>query len=111
MKTKIVIGSRCSKLALIQADSTAAKIREINPGIEVSVCQIVTKGDRNRHIQLDRINGSGVFVKELEEALLDGQIDLAVHSLKDMPTQIPPGLYLAAVTESVDPSDVLVSRG
>ncbi len=111
MKTKIVVGSRGSELALIQAESTAAKIRETNPGIEVSLCQIVTRGDRNHHTQLDSIEGSGVFVKELEEALLDGRIDLAVHSLKDMPTQIPSGLYLAAVSERNDPRDVLVSRG
>ncbi len=110
-RRKIIVGSRGSKLALIQAESVAAKIREKNPDIEISISQIVTKGDRNRHIQLDRMAGIGIFVKELEEALLDGRIDLAVHSLKDMPTQIPSGLYLATVTERLDPRDVLVSRG
>lgn len=111
MSRKIVVGSRGSPLALIQTGSVVAKIREANPGIEVSVCQIATKGDREPHIQLDAIEGSNIFVKELEEALLEGRIDLAVHSLKDMPTQIPSGLYLAAVTERVDPRDVLISRG
>jgi len=105
------VGSRGSKLALIQADSVVAKIRETNPDIEVSMSQIVTKGDRNRHIQLDHMAGIGVFVKELEEALLDGRIDLAIHSLKDLPTTIPSGLCLAAVIERLDPRDVLVSRG
>jgi len=110
MKTKIVVGSRGSKLALIQAESVVAKIKEVNPHLQISISKIVTKGDRNRHTQLDQIDSVGVFVKELEEALLDGRIDLAVHSLKDMPTQIPPGLFLAAVTERFDPREVLVSR-
>jgi len=111
MSRRIIVGSRGSKLALIQAESVAAKIRETNPDIEVSISQIVTKGDRNRHVQLEQMVGIGVFVKELEEALLDGRINLAVHSLKDLPTQIPSGLYLAAVTERLDPRDVLISRG
>ncbi len=110
MKRKLIVGSRGSRLALIQSESVAAKIREINPHLEVGTSKIVTKGDRNRHTQLDHFADIGVFVKELEEALLDGRIDLAVHSLKDMPTQIPQGLYLAAVTERLDPRDVLVSR-
>ena len=110
MRTKIVVGSRGSKLALIQAESVVARIKEVNPYLEVSLSKIATRGDRNRHTQLDRLAGVGVFVKELEEALLDGRIDLAVHSLKDMPTQINQGLYLVAVTERLDPRDVLVSR-
>ncbi len=108
---RIVVGSRGSKLALIQVESVVARIREANPDIEVSISQIVTKGDRNHHVQLDSMADIGVFVKELEEALLNGQIDLAVHSLKDMPTEIPSGLRLAAVTERLDPRDVLVSMG
>ncbi len=110
MRMKVVIGSRGSKLAMIQAESVAAKIREANPQIEVSVSRIVTEGDRDRRTQLDHMEGIGVFVKELEEALLDGRIDLAVHSLKDMPTEIPQGLTLAAVIKRLDPRDVLVSR-
>ncbi len=110
MKRKIVVGSRGSKLALIQAESVVAKIRKANPSLEVNISQIVTKGDRNRQTRFDQMDGVGVFVKELEEALLDGRIDLAVHSLKDMPTEIPQGLHLAAVTERLDPRDVLVSR-
>ena len=111
MRKRIVVGSRGSKLALIQTESVVAKIREANPHIEVVISKIITKGDRNRHIQLDHMAGIGVFVKELEETLLSGRIDLAVHSLKDMPTQIPSGLCLAAVTERLDPRDVLISRG
>ena len=111
MSRRIVIGSRGSKLALIQTESVVTRIRETNPDIEVSISQIVTKGDRNRHVQLDSMADIGIFVKELEEALLNGQIDLAVHSLKDMPTEILSGLRLAAVTERLDPRDVLVSMG
>ncbi len=110
MKRKIVVGSRGSKLALIQAESVVAKIRKANPSLEVNISQIVTKGDRNHQTRFDQMDGVGVFVKELEEALFDGRIDLAVHSLKDMPTEIPQGLHLAAVTERLDPRDVLVSR-
>jgi len=110
-RRKIILGTRGSKLALIQAESVVARIRGATPHFEVTISKIVTKGDRNRHVQLDRVAGVGVFVKELEEAMLSGRIDLAVHSLKDMPTQIPEGLCLAAVTERLDPRDVLVSRG
>ena len=107
--SKIIVGSRGSKLALIQAESVVAKIREANPHLEISLRKIVTSGDRNRRVQLDRI-GVAVFVKELEEALLDGRIDIAVHSLKDVPTALPQGLCLLAVTERLDPRDVLISR-
>lgn len=110
MRTKIVVGSRGSKLALIQAESVVTKIREANPRLQVSISKIVTHGDRNRRTQLDRMAGVGVFVKELEEALLDGRIDLAVHSLKDMPAEISQGLSLVAVTERLDPRDALVSN-
>ena len=110
MKTNIVIGSRGSKLALLQTELVAAKIREINPHLKVSISKVVTKGDRDRRTQLDRMAGEGIFVKELEEALLDGRIDLAVHSLKDMPTEIPQGLCLLGVTRRDDPRDVLVAR-
>jgi len=109
MRTRIVIGSRGSRLALIQAESVAVTIRKANPHLEVSISLIVTSGDRDRHTPLDRI-GVGVFVKELEAALLEGRVDIAVHSLKDVPTDIPQGLCLLAVTERLDPRDVLVAR-
>ena len=109
MRTSIVVGSRGSRLALIQTESVVAKIREVNPCLEVSIRRIVTAGDRDHHTRLDRI-GVAVFVKELEEALLDNRIDIAVHSLKDVPTEIPSGLRLLAVTERLDPRDVLVAR-
>ena len=111
MRKRIVIGSRSSKLALIQTESVVNSIREVNPDIEVSILHIMTKGDKNRHIDLNQMAGIGIFVTELEEYLLDGRIDIAVHSLKDMSTIIPVGLHIAAVPERVDPRDVLVSRG
>lgn len=110
MRRKLIVGSRSSKLAAIQTESVVTKIREANPDLEVSISKIVTKGDRNRRTQLDRMAGIGVFVKEIEEALLDGRIDIAVHSLKDVPTEMPQELCLLAVTERLDPRDVLVSR-
>jgi hydroxymethylbilane synthase len=109
-RAKIVIGSRGSKLALIQANSVAAKIKEINPGVRVEISEIVTTGDRNHDTQLDNMGGDGVFVKELEEALLSGRIDIAVHSLKDVPVDLPPKLCLLGTTERLDPRDVLISR-
>ena len=109
MRTEIVVGSRGSRLALVQTESVIARIREVYPKLEVSLKKIVTTGDRDRHTQLDRI-GVAVFVKELEEALLDKRIDLAVHSLKDLPTDIPQGLSLLAVTERLDPRDALVAK-
>ena len=109
MRTRIVVGSRGSRLALVQIESVIAKIREANPHLEVSLRKIVTAGDRDRHTKLDRI-GVAVFVKELEEALLDGRIDLAVHSLKDVPTEVPQGLSLLAVAERLDPRDALVAK-
>jgi hydroxymethylbilane synthase len=110
LRKHIIIGSRGSRLALIQAESVLPQLKETNPHLKFSLSKIVTEGDRNRRLSLDRMAGVGVFVKELEAALLDGRIDLAVHSLKDLPTEIPGGLYLAAVVERLDPRDILVSR-
>jgi hydroxymethylbilane synthase len=109
MKGKIVVGTRGSRLALIQTELVVDKLKLIHLGLEIDMEKIVTAGDRDRRTYLDRI-GTDVFVKELEEALLDGRIDLAVHSLKDVPTDIPQGLALVAVIEREDPRDVLVAK-
>ena len=111
MKTSIIVGSRGSKLALIQTEQFVAGLKKANPHLEFSISRIVTGGDRDVHKQFDAVEGSGVFVKELETALLDGKIDLAVHSLKDMPVDLPPGLCLSAIPKRVDPRDVLISAG
>ncbi|MBI2859936.1 MAG: hydroxymethylbilane synthase [Chloroflexi bacterium] len=110
MRERIVIGSRGSKLAMVQAHSVADRLRKRHPHLEITIERVKTYGDRATHVSLERMGGIGVFVKELEEALLDGRIDLAVHSLKDVPTEMPEGLYLAAVPERLDPCDVLVAR-
>jgi len=108
-RKKLVIGTRSSKLALWQANYIAECIRTEYPEIEVSLLHIMTTGDKILDVPLAKIGGKGLFTKEIENAMLNGEIDLAVHSLKDMPTQLPPGLLLAAITERVDPGDALIS--
>jgi len=95
---KITIGTRGSKLAVIQAQWVLTKLREATPGLEANLVKITTRGDRDSGTALDKFAGQGVFVKELEKSLIDGEIDLAVHSLKDLPTEIQCGLFLAATT-------------
>ncbi len=107
MRRKLIVGSRRSRLALLQTESVIARIKEANPDLDVGISKMVTTGDR--HTQLERVEVA-IFVKELEQALLDGRIDIAVHSLKDVPTELPPGLCLLAVTERLDPRDALVAR-
>jgi hydroxymethylbilane synthase len=109
MSRRIIVGSRGSRLALIQTGEVVARIREINPGLEVEVSKISTTGDRD-HRSLPGVMDTAIFVRELEEALLDGRIDIAVHSLKDLPTELPPRLCLMAVTERLDPRDALVAN-
>ena len=111
MRRRVVIGSRGSNLALVQAESVMSRLRELYPDVDFSLVKITTGGDRDTSVPLHQMAGDGVFVKELEEALIDGRIDIAVHSLKDMPTQIPGELSLAAVGERLDPRDVLITRG
>ncbi|MBI2849634.1 MAG: hydroxymethylbilane synthase [Chloroflexi bacterium] len=111
MTKQIIVGTRGSKLAMVQTESVVARIREANPGIDVTISRIATAGDHNYHVPLDRVASVGIFVKELEEALLDRRTDLAVHSLKDMPVDLPAGLGLAAVLERAYPGDVLITNG
>jgi hydroxymethylbilane synthase len=87
------------------------QLKKSHPGLEFKLTKIVTQGDRDKIASLDRIQGQGIFVKEIEEALLEKRIDLAVHSLKDLPIQTPSGLSLATVTMRLDPRDAFVSRG
>ena len=109
MKQNVVIGTRGSKLALWQAEHIAGRIRARYPEIEVTLKKIVTTGDKILDVPLAKIGGKGLFTKELENAMLSGEIDLAVHSLKDMPTELPEGLMLAAITARADASDAFVS--
>jgi len=106
----ISIGTRGSKLAVIQAEWLLTKLKETFPTLQASLIKITTSGDRYSDTILDHFAGQGIFVKELEKALLDKQIDLAVHSLKDLPTEVPERLVLAATTARLDPRDALVSK-
>jgi hydroxymethylbilane synthase len=108
---EIAIGTRGSKLALIQAEELQNKLIKFFPELKTRLVKIKTTGDRNTTTALDEFSGQGIFVKELEKALVDGRIDMAVHSLKDLPTEIPSELMLAAVTARLDARDVLISRG
>ncbi|MGB9920382.1 MAG: hydroxymethylbilane synthase [Moorellales bacterium] len=107
-KSRLIIGSRGSDLALWQAEHVRRELRRHWPDLEIEIRVIRTKGDRITDTPLARIGGRGLFVKELERALRLGRIDLAVHSLKDVPTTTAPGLVLAAITRRADPRDVLV---
>jgi len=111
MSRPLVIGSRGSKLALWQAEWARQALAERLPGTRIEVRIIKTQGDQQGTVALDRLEGKGFFVKEIEEALLAGEIDLAVHSLKDLPGELPDGLALAACPEREDPRDALVSPG
>lgn len=108
MKSSLIIGSRGSQLALVQSEGMAEALREANPGLEVTIDIIHTKGDKILDVPLAKIGGKGLFTKELEVALLEGRIDLAVHSLKDLPTEFPEGLMLAAVPAREIPYDAFV---
>jgi hydroxymethylbilane synthase len=109
MARPLVIGSRGSKLALWQAEQARERLQLLNPGIEVNIEIIKTTGDVKSD-PLSVIGGKGVFTKELEDALLDNRIDMAVHSLKDLPTILPEGLSISAICEREDARDALVLR-
>jgi len=106
---KVIIGSRGSRLAVLQAKFVLNKLEQAYPDIEFSLSRITTTGDHNPETPLERMGEEGVFVKELEQALLRNQIDIAVHSLKDMPTDMAPALVLAAVPQREDARDVLIT--
>ncbi|WP_059003701.1 hydroxymethylbilane synthase [Bittarella massiliensis (ex Durand et al. 2017)] len=107
---KLVIGTRASRLALIQTQWVADALRRQNPAVEVEIKTITTKGDRIQDLPLDQIGGQGIFTRAIVAALRSGEIDLAVHSLKDMPSAMEEGLDLACVPAREDPRDALVTR-
>lgn len=111
MKKTIKIGTRASKLALWQAEWVRSLILKIDPSLEVELVKIKTTGDKILDVPLAKVGGKGLFVKEIEEAMLRGEIDLAVHSMKDVPTELPEGLHLGAVLVREDPRDALISKG
>jgi hydroxymethylbilane synthase len=107
--TRLVLGSRGSALALWQARHVAGLLRAAHPGLGIEEVIIKTEGDRRTEQALSALGGKGVFVKEIEDALLEGRIDLAVHSMKDMPTEMPEGLGFAAVPRRHDARDALLT--
>lgn len=109
MKSSLKIGTRGSKLALWQANWVKSELEKAHPGIDIKLFIIKTKGDKIQDVPLAQVGGKGLFVKEIEEALLDERIDLAVHSMKDMPGDIPPGLCIGPVPEREIAVDVLIS--
>jgi hydroxymethylbilane synthase len=107
---KLDIGTRGSTLALWQTKHVIGRLTAIAPGLDVRIEEIKTQGDLVRDRALWQVEGRGFFVKEIENALLSGQVDLAVHSLKDVPTESPAGLTLGAILERADPHDALLAR-
>src|SRR6185437_60594 len=103
-------GSRPSRLALAQAELVRHKLGALAPEAVFEIVPIRTSGDRMTTAALAEVGGKGLFVKELEQALAEGQVDIAVHSMKDMPARIAPGFRIAAVPERADPRDALLSR-
>jgi hydroxymethylbilane synthase len=106
----LVIGSRGSKLALWQSEWVSARLAELDPSVSVRIEIIKTMGDVRRDVPLSAIGGQGAFTKELEVALLDGRIDVAVHSLKDLPTIVPEGLQITATPVREDVRDAIILR-
>ena len=109
-KQKITIGTRGSALALWQANWVKSELEQEYPGIEVSLTVIKTKGDKILDVPLAKVGGKGLFVKEIEDALLAKDIDLAVHSMKDVPTELPDGLQVAIIPPREDPRDAFFSH-
>lgn len=108
---KIIIGSRRSKLALTQTNWVKEQLEKLGAPFEFEIKEIVTKGDRILDVTLSKVGGKGLFVKEIEQAMFDGEIDMAVHSMKDMPAVLPEGLTIGCVPEREDSRDVLISKG
>lgn len=109
MAQTLRIATRQSKLALWQAEHIKARLQQLHPDLGVELVGFTTRGDKILDTPLAKIGGKGLFVKELESALLDGRADLAVHSMKDVPMEFPPGLELAVIMERDDPRDAFVS--
>ena len=108
-KNKVVIATRGSKLALWQAEWIKAEIEKLDPDIAIELNKIKTTGDKILDVPLAQVGGKGLFVKEIEEAMLRGEADLAVHSMKDVPTELPEGLHLSTITKREDPRDAFLT--
>ena len=107
---KIIVGSRRSKLALTQTNWVIEQLKKLNPNFEFEVKEIVTKGDKILDVTLSKVGGKGLFVKEIEQAMLNKEIDMAVHSMKDMPAVLPEGLTIGCIPFREDHRDALISK-
>ena len=110
MSNTVVIATRESQLALWQAEYVKARLEAAHPGLHVQLLGMTSRGDQILDLPLAKVGGKGLFVKELETALLEGRADIAVHSMKDVPMEFPKGLELAVICEREDPSDAFVSN-
>ena len=110
MQKILRIATRKSPLALWQAEHVAARLQAAHPGLQVELVKMVTRGDKILDAPLAKVGGKGLFVKELEQGILEGTADIAVHSMKDVPAELPEGLHLSAILTREDPRDALVSR-
>lgn len=109
MQKIIKIGTRGSQLAMAQSTNIKERIENQYPDVQVELVKIVTKGDKITDVPLAQVGGKGLFVKEIEEAMLRGEIDLAVHSMKDVPSELPDELHLGIITKREDPRDAFIS--
>jgi len=109
-KNLIRIATRKSPLALWQAEHVRSRLQQAHPGLEVELLTMSTQGDKILDTPLAKIGGKGLFVKELEQSMLDGRADIAVHSMKDVPVGLPPGLHLAVILKREEPRDAFVSN-
>jgi len=107
-KNKVVIGTRGSKLALWQAEWIKSELQRLHPALDIELNKIKTTGDKILDVPLAQVGGKGLFVKEIEEAMLRNEADIAVHSMKDVPTEFPEGLHLAVICKREDPKDALI---
>jgi hydroxymethylbilane synthase len=110
MSEKLIVATRRSQLALAQARAWMRLLGEAHPGLVIEELHVVTTGDRVQDRALNEIGGKGLFIKEIEEALLDGRADIAIHSMKDVPAELAPGLAIGCVPLREDPRDVIVTR-
>ncbi|WP_066365858.1 hydroxymethylbilane synthase [Neobacillus fumarioli] len=108
---KIIVGSRRSKLALTQTNWVIDQLEKLDPRFKFEIKEIVTKGDQVLDVTLAKVGGKGLFVKEIEQAMLNKEIDMAVHSMKDMPAVLPKGLTIGCIPVREDHRDALISRG
>ena len=110
MRTTLRIGTRASLLAVTQSTWVKSQIEQAHPQVRVELVKITTKGDRILDVPLAKVGGKGLFVKEIEDALLAGEVDLAVHSMKDVPTELPEGLFIGIVPARETPLDAYISN-